>query len=394
VEAQTSREIPESDLLSLRPIVLEPNQPVRPYRGGAGIARLRGGRPSENGHLAQDGADADRPEDFVGSTTAVLGSDTVGLTTLADGRTLADHIEADPVGFLGPDHIARYGADVGLLVKLINPGQRLFVHFHPDAAFAASQLGARHGKAEGWIIVDVDRPEAETSANGAGGPGDGAASDLVPAAADDAGYVYLGFRHDVDAKQVASWVSEQDVAPMLAALNRIAVRAGDTFFVPAGLPHAIGAGITAVELQEPTDFSIVLEWAGFDVPPEARHLGLGFPTALTALDRTGWDGDRLDVLREVRPTPHAGVASVFPAIADGLFRAERLRLEGDTKHSAGFAIIVVLHGDGVLTTDAGRLDLHRGMCVLVPYGVGDYQISGAIEAIRCLPPADTASELR
>ena len=38
---------------------------------------------------------------------------------------------------------------------------------------------------------------------------------------------------------------------------------GDRVFVPAGLPHAIGDGILLVELQEPSDLSVLLEWTGF-----------------------------------------------------------------------------------------------------------------------------------
>jgi hypothetical protein len=37
--------------------------------------------------------------------------------------------------------------------------------------------------------------------------------------------------------------------------------------VPAGTPHAIGAGVLLVELQEPTDLSVLLEWAGFAAGP-------------------------------------------------------------------------------------------------------------------------------
>jgi mannose-6-phosphate isomerase len=53
-------------------------------------------------------------------------------------------------------------------------------------------------------------------------------------------------------------IGGEDTESVLEAANRIPVSAGDTVFVPAGLPHAIGAGILLVELQEPTDFSIFL----------------------------------------------------------------------------------------------------------------------------------------
>jgi mannose-6-phosphate isomerase len=309
----------------------------------------------------------DRPEDFVASTTPIIGSDTIGLTVLADGRTLSEHVKADPTGFLGPTHVARYGDNTTLLVKLLNPTQRLFVHFHPDASFAARHLNCRHGKSEGWIITDV-APSDDT----------------------DAGHVYLGFRDSVDTSTVAAWVAGQRVPAMLNAMNRIAVRPGDTFFVPAGVPHAIGAGITAVELQEPTDFSIQLEWTGFDVPPQARHLDLGFDvalSALSALDRTGWDATRLAELRVVRASEDPAVTRIFPAGADRFFRAERVQSRNPATFDPGYTILIVLDGDGTLAATAGTIDLHRGTCVLVPFGAGEYRITGAVDAIRCLPPA-------
>ncbi|GAA5178708.1 hypothetical protein GCM10023322_06500 [Rugosimonospora acidiphila] len=245
-------------------------------------------------------------------------------------------------------------------MKLLNPTQRLFVHFHPDASFAARHLNCRHGKSEGWIITDVD-PAAGT------------------------GEVYLGFRDGVEGSTVAAWVAGQRVPAMLDAMNRIAVRPGDTFFVPAGTPHAIGAGITAVELQEPTDFSILLEWTGFDLPARARHLGLESDVALSALDRTGWDATRLAQLRLVRASQDPAVTRIFPAGADQFFRAERVRSPAtfEPEHT----ILIVLDGDGALTADAGTIELHCGTCVLVPFGAGGYQLTGAVDAIRCLPPA-------
>ena len=52
---------------------------------------------------------------------------------------------------------------------------------------------------------------------------------------------------------------------MLAALHQVPVAAGDVLFVPAGTLHTIGAGILLVELQEPSDMSVVLEWERFGV---------------------------------------------------------------------------------------------------------------------------------
>ena len=129
------------------PVALGPNQPARFYRGGAGIARFRG-VPQPSDYV---------PEDWVGSTTEIFSQPGAGLTRLPGGETLRHAIAAAPAAFLGPSHVARYGADPGLLVKILDTDGRLVVHFHPEREFAASHLGSRHGKTEAWIILATRR---------------------------------------------------------------------------------------------------------------------------------------------------------------------------------------------------------------------------------------------
>jgi mannose-6-phosphate isomerase len=348
----------------MEPIVLAANQPRRFYRGGAGIARFRG-TPQQY---------PDTPEDFIASTTEVFGGG-AGLSKLGDGRVLRDLVNADPQGFLGPEHVAAYGSDVGLLVKMLDTGQRLLTHFHPSAEFAARHLGCAHGKNEAWIITEVTEA-----------PGD-----------DTAGFVYLGFAADVDAVVVADWVARQDTTAILRSLNKIKVRPGDVFFVPAGIPHGIGTGITLMELQEPTDLSIMLEWAGHDFDGAADgHLNLGFDIVLQALDRQAWTQERLAAIRSYSdPLPaQAQTASVLPGMADEFFRAERITLDGTAESESQFAIVIVFGGEGTLQTSSGTVPLGRGSTVLVPFGAGSVRLGGRLSALRCLPPAPALASPR
>jgi mannose-6-phosphate isomerase len=336
-----------------RPVLLGPNQPPgRPYRGGPGIARLRGTADTR----------LDVPEDFLASTTEVAAGGGVGLSTLPDGRTLREHIQANPEAYLGPRHVAAFGADPALLVKLLDTAERLFVHVHPDDDFAARHLNCRFGKTEAWYVVEV--PEGRT------------------------GEVYLGFRRDVDLAEVRGWVQRQDTEALLGVLNRVEVRPGDAVLVPAGTPHAIGAGLTVVELQEPTDFSILLEWSGYGVGPQDADLGLGMETALAALDRSGWSPERLATVTAVtrRPTERPGVTRLFPPVADRFFRAEHLDVSERTEFPAEFAVLVVLSGSGLLRAGADTVALRRGSVLLVPYAAGTVHLLGELEAIRCLLP--------
>lgn len=344
------------------PVVLEANQPARFYRGGAGIARFRG-IPQPSDYI---------PEDWIGSTTEIFSQPGAGLTRLATGETLRHAIAAAPAAFLGPEHVARYGPDPGLLVKLLDTEGRLVVHFHPDRDFAASHLAARHGKTEAWIILTTRREGKDPSA----------------------GRVYLGFSHDTDPAVVRRWVDAQDTAAMLNSLNEVPVAPGDTVLVPAGLPHAIGAGITLVELQEPTDFSILLEWAGFPVDGAREgHLGLGFGLALTALDYSGWDEGRLHALRAPRPgaAEPPCVTRLLPAGADPFFRAQQVDVDasatGPVTFEPGYAILVVVSGHGRLNYGSGHLQVRRGETVLVPHAAGPVTFDGYFRVLRCQPPA-------
>lgn len=339
----------------MRPVLLPPNQLRRFYAGGPAIAALRG--------TVSIGEHA--PEDWVGSTTTVFGRSRTGLSVLSDGTVLADAVATDPEAFLGPDHVAAFGADTAVLVKLLDAGERLPVHVHPDRSFAAQHLDCRNGKTEAWVIVGASGPEP---------------------------VVYLGFRSEADPETVAAWVNGQDTAALLDALNRFPVRPGDTVLVPAGTPHAIGAGLFLVELQEPTDFSVLLEWRDFEVDGRTDgHLGLGMDLALQAVDRSAWDHDRVRRCRTDRPVPavlRGGVRPLLPTDADPFFRAERVRPEPTARLDPAFSILVALDGTGELRTEAGgTMPLRRGQTVLVPYAAGAAAVSGDLDVVRCRPPA-------
>jgi mannose-6-phosphate isomerase len=318
------------------PLLLGPNLQRRGYRGGDRIAAWRGDPGST------------LPEDWIASTTTAFGSDQAGLTVLADGHTLREAIAADADGYLGPSHVAAFGTDPALLVKLLDAGERLPVHCHPDRDFARRRLDCAHGKTEAWVVLDA----APNSC------------------------VYLGFRRDVGADEVAGWVRGQDREELLGMLNVVPVRPGDAVFVPAGIPHAIGEGLFVAELQEPSDLSVMLEWDGYP-SDRNRLIGLELDQALACLDRSAWSTSRLAELR-------AQDGGLLPKAADPFFRADMLHARVELEPA--FAVLLVLAGEGSLSTSAGRVDLRRGHVALVPYGAGPATLDGRLDVLRCLPP--------
>jgi mannose-6-phosphate isomerase len=319
----------------MKPQVLPPNVLHHFYAGGARIAALRG-IELESDHM---------PEEWIGAVNTMLGSDR-GLSRFQDGTLVRDAIEADPEAYLGADHVARYGADPALLVKLLDPGQRLPTHFHPGGAFAREALGTRYGKTEAWLVIEAE-----------------------PGAA-----VWNGFNRDVELDEVRAWMDAQDSAAMLGAMHELKVSAGDAVFCPAGTAHAIGDRMLIVELQEPTDMSVLLEWNGFELSKDDGHLGIGWDRALQALD-----------LGAAEPP-----GTQLPPAADAYFRADRL--SGGSTLDAGFSILVVLEGSGTLATEGGDLELTRGAAVLVPHAAGGGELRGDLTVLRSRPPAPDAPE--
>ena len=308
----------------MRPERLAPTRVYRFYQGGLLIDRLRG----------DPARDTDHPEDWVGSVTPANnpGRDEpgAGLSRLADGRLLRDAVAADPQGWLGP---AAGSGTTGVLVKLLDAAERLPVHAHPSGAFASEHLGSPFGKTEAWIVL---------------------------ATRGDSSDVWIGLREPVDAVTYRGWIDRQDVDALLGSLHQVSVRAGDVIYVPAGVPHAIGAGVLIAELQEPTDFSIVCEWTGYPMDPEDSHLGMGWDVAMGALD--------LDAHTPVRQLPEA---------AREFFWAD------DQPTPAGqFAVWIVTGGTGEIDGSPVR----AGDTFAVPAAAAEIAVSGELEILRCLGP--------
>jgi mannose-6-phosphate isomerase len=342
----------------MRPVLLGANQPPHFYKGGQSIAELRG--------LAE--TDEIGPEDWVGSVTSRFGQDKDGLSVMPDGRYLRDVIESDPEAWLGPDHLEYFGAEPALLVKLLDAGQRLPVHVHPDRSFAVRHLGSRHGKTEAWVVLGTSGAEP---------------------------VVYVGWKRDIDPAELSGLVAQQGTGALLELLNRLTVAAGDAILVPAGTAHAIGAGVFSLELQEPTDFSIMLELEGFDLEPAAAYAGLDRELAISCVSRRALRRQELELITSsadgsglgaAAGSAHGTVEDILPAASRPYFRAQRVRGGDTARLEPSFAVLLVESGAGDLRGDGWEVAVQRGTTLVVPWGAGAVSVEGQVDVLRCLPP--------
>ncbi len=225
---------------------------------------------------------------------------TAGTCDTSLGLTLGTLIAADPDGLLGN---AAFPGAQPLLLKLLFTSERLSVQVHPDDEYARQHHGSA-GKTEAWHVLDA-----------------------LPGAT-----VGLGFTRQVGADEARE-------AACSGAIERLIAwhpaRAGDTFLVPAGTVHAIGPGLTIVEVQEPSDVTYRLYDYG---RPRELHLERGFAVA----DLGPY---------QVRNVPRVLSAGRTEIARCEFFRMERARVDGRRRWTAGspfYHLAVVLTGEGAV----------------------------------------------
>ena len=321
-----------------------------------------------------DPKDGYYPEDWIASVTPFGGDrdPTEGLSRVrVDGWEgfLRDLLRDKAAEIVGRDMVRRWGATTGLLVKLLDTSIRLPLHCHPTREFARRNLGSPFGKTEAWIIVATRRIGAEEP------------------------YVHVGFQREIRRETLLDWTERQDVAALLGATHRFEVRAGDVVMIPAAMPHAIGPGVFMVEVQEPTNFSILIEHAGFPIAPEAAHLGLGWDVAIDAVDRSGHSREEIvaRLVRRADPKRDGETRLVADEFAE-FFGATQLRVapNGARELPTGYWVGVVTDGRGEIEYASGRVAIRRGDTFCVPHILGAHRIRAGrdgVTVVRCLPPA-------
>lgn len=111
-----------------------------------------------------------------------------------------------------------------LLVKYIFASEKLSVQVHPsDAQTLAAGLG-RQGKEECWLVI----------------------------AAEPGAQLGMGFAHDLAPDAMRAAALDGSIEHKLVWHD---VQAGDFFYIPANTVHAIGGGVSIIEVQQNSDIT-------------------------------------------------------------------------------------------------------------------------------------------
>ncbi|MGI9353495.1 MAG: class I mannose-6-phosphate isomerase, partial [Rhizobiaceae bacterium] len=238
-------------------ILLPSNRVWRTYPGGMKLDRLEG---------REHPTDAQFPEDWIGSTTRAINKgrehlveEGLSKVTVADETlTLKALCEKQPNALLGARHVEKYGANTQFLLKFLDSAIRLHIQCHPTIPFAQKHLDSNSGKTEAYVILSIRDDVKEP-------------------------YIYMGFQHPPEKAAFKRMIEQQDGDAILACFEKIPIKPGDVFMVPGGMPHAIGEGVFMIEIMEPTDFAVRIEFerGGYVLPAESRFMNRGIDFALS-----------------------------------------------------------------------------------------------------------------
>lgn len=131
-----------------------------------------------------------------------------------------------------------------VLTKIITAHDWLSVQVHPDDAYAQRVDHQRNGKTECWYILEA-QPDSQ---------------------------LVMGWARDTSRTEYEARVADGTLGEIL---QRVHVKPGDAFYIPAGRVHAIGSGITLYETQQASDLTYrMFDWnrLGADGTPRELHV--------------------------------------------------------------------------------------------------------------------------
>ncbi|MEQ1886133.1 MAG: type I phosphomannose isomerase catalytic subunit [Bryobacteraceae bacterium] len=182
-------------------------------------------------------------------------------------------------------------ADLPVLIKFLYTNENLSVQVHPDDAYARKHHDSP-GKTEMWHVLAAE-PGAKIAA---------------------------GFREPVTREQMKAAALTGEIMNLLEWFD---ASVGDTFFIPAGTVHAIGAGLTICEVQQKSDVTYRIFDYGRDRELHVDHA--------------------LNVSKLERAQPRASMPVTCP-----FFAANHLTTEGYSTQlrTAPYQTLVILGGEG------------------------------------------------
>ena len=253
------------------------------------------------------------------------------------GENLTELISWDPEAMTGLNE----GEAFPLLLKLLCAKGSLSVQVHPDDEYSGKHEG-KLGKTEAWVILHAE---------------------------EDASILY-GIEEGVTIEELGrALTAGEDIEPMI---HRVPVKAGDVYYMPSGMVHAIGGGIVLYEIQQSSDVTYRL-WDFNRVNEKGEKRSLHIRQSLDVIDPA------LKGQLAQMPEGGHGVTRLLDVPA---FKLDCACVDGvlPLENRGGFVMLTPLDAM-TLQWQGAELPMPTGMSVLLPAACPQVSLSGKGRAL-------------
>ncbi len=255
-----------------------------------------------------------------------------GQSTVATGKyegllfgDYINHIGDDALGwkYQGLNHFP-------LMIKLIDAKQNLSIQVHPGDDYALEHEN-EYGKSEYWYIIDCEEDS----------------------------YIYLGFNRDVSREEVLEATKNGTIEQLL---NKITVKPGDRFFIPAGTVHAIGKGCLICEIQQNSNSTYRLyDFNRTDKYGNKRKLDIDKAMDVISFNKYSDNQECKYFAVKIKKCQDNGLLNVS---------------------EESFIAMMILDGQGKLEYKEDILEFKKGDCVFIPCKNARMKMYGEFEYVE------------
>jgi len=304
--------------------------------GGDKLARLKGVASAEGQTIGESW-----------ELSGVTGHESIVAGGHEAGATLTQLVERHGASLVGEHVWNRCGTTFPLLVKVIDARQDLSLQVHPDDDMA--RRFNSNGKTEMWYIVDT---------NGTA-------------------HIRTGFNRVITAQEYERRIADNTILDVVRSQPS---QAGDVFFIPAGMIHAIGAGNLLVEVQQSSDITYrVYDYDRRDAQGNPRELHTALAREALHYDTTDGYQMRCD----------ANAQGVTRLVRCPYFEVSRLDYDNgfELELPSSFLAMVCLKGGGTVSADGEEpVALHDYTTLLVSASAHSLTFTGAGQLVLASVP--------
>ena len=249
------------------------------------------------------------------------------------GKNLKELITTYKGALVGDKVYKMFGNNFPILIKYIDAKTPLSIQVHPSNELAKERHNS-FGKNEMWYIMQADEN-----------------AELI-----------VGFNQNVDKETYLKKLEEGNV---LDILNTEKISKGDTFYIPTGRVHAIGAGVMLAEIQQTSDITYrIYDYKRIDAKT-GKERELHTDLAVNAIDFKKYDS--------YKTAYHLKKNESSKLVHSPYFKTNIIQLNGavkkDYSNLDSFVIYMCVEGSMVVNCNNQPVSLQVGQTMLLPAAI-------------------------